>query len=1095
IEMSPELASASVIAGTITINGGSITQNSSYTATLNGGNIGIPAGSVIDTSGYLTFTARARSLAGIIDYTGSGGAQAFTGAPMAVPQTGSQALTSLTATMEYVASPMSLAEAAFRVDVATIVIRSMVFGQAEFYYPKANQATFAPPNGSIAASTAIAAFGHTTTLLPNTDVFVAGGFDCTGAACASFTAKNNAGIRSDLILLPSAVNFSATPGSLLTPRAFHTATLLPNDTILVAGGTNGPSLLASAEIFNPAAGTFSPANGPLRNTRDHHTATLLPNGRVLLAGGFTTNAASTASTNSAEIYYPDTKLFIPTSLMISSRSNHTATLMPDGNVIVVGGFGDNDIITGTAEIYYSTSGAWKPLASSTARKQHTATLLKDGRLMTAGGVNSGGVLNTVQAYTPTTNSWAALSPLPVALHSHTATLLFDGRVLVVGGNNGSGEVNASYIYDPGADSWVATAASPLSRPRFGHTATLLPDGSVMISGGSTVSGAVPTGIEVYRIDASSWVPTSNSFAGGARAFHTMTLAADGNVYAIGGSNGLIGGAGTSLFGPGEHRYFTNDADVYTKNAPPSIRRSTITSTSATPLPPGATLSVNGLQFRGGTEASGGGSGAANSSFSFPQMILQKIDGTGFAVDLTTEICKNTANQASLDTSLSVALPPVAARLPTGWYNARISANGVYSKAVFLQAGPDKPTLPPGVASGTAVGISSMLWTWSNIGGLVDGGYNIYQATSGIFLGTAPAVTNPFFFQTNLSPNTTCSILVAGFSITGDGPLAASSTHYPPSALPVNIAIASVTSSDLLLQWNANGNTPGTIYEVSMSTDYPSYASFNSIPVPFSLGLTNNFATIGQLQANTRYAFRVRAFNAAGLPSPYGVYASTLTRISVSVVSGNATALTSIRWQWSPSPGVLSYRVFNATTGAQIYETPPFTPPDEAPVTFLDVGLATNTARSIQVAAYTTAGLGPLSNAATVYTYAATPLPNSPPITNLSTGSFVIGWRADDGNPGGTQYKATIGMGAVIISTFYSTGYPYTLGVTGLLPSQNYTINLYALNGDGIASAALVIGSTDTLPLAPTTPVRVADTPNSISIAWTANGNPPNVIYQ
>ena len=131
--------------------------------------------------------------------------------------------------------------------------------------------------------------------------------------------------------------------------------------------------------------------------------------------------------------------------------------------------------------------------------------------------------------------------MPVALHSHSATLLFDGRVLVAGGNNGTGEVNASYIYDPATGLWTATAALPLSRPRFGHTATLLPDDTVMISGGMTRFGTIPSEIEVYRIDASSWVSTGGPFAGGARAFHTMTLAADGKVYAIGGGDGVIGG--------------------------------------------------------------------------------------------------------------------------------------------------------------------------------------------------------------------------------------------------------------------------------------------------------------------------------------------------------------------------------------------------------------------------------------------------------------------------------------------------------------------------------------------------------------------------
>ncbi|MBI4060936.1 MAG: hypothetical protein HY403_05840 [Elusimicrobia bacterium] len=865
IPMSPELTGigATVIAGTIALTGGTIIQASSYTATITGGTVTIPSGTAIDGNGDIVFVARAVDLTGTIEYKGTGAPQQFTGAPMTVPQGGSQANASLTGVMSYVASKVNLAGAQFAADVATVVIRGMVFGQAEFYNPAANQATFTPPGGSIGAGPAVAAFGHTATLLPNTDLFVAGGYDCSGASCASFAAKNSGAVRSDLTFLPSVRNFSATSGSLLQRRAYHTATLLPDNTILVAGGTNGPSVLPTAEIFNPASGAFAATRGSMRDARDLHTATLLPNGRVLVAGGYSTNATSTGSTNSAEIYYPDTKIFIPAAMMISSRSNHTATLLPDGNLMVFGGFGPGDVITATAEIYYSTSGAWKPLTSApAARALHAAALLKDGRLMVAGGVNSGGVLSSVHAYTPATNSWAALAPMPVALRSHTATLLFDGRVLVAGGNGGLGQVNASYIYDPKTDAWTATAAAPLTQPRFGHTATLLPDNTVMISGGATLS-EVPTGIEVYRVDSSSWVPTGGPFALGARAFHTMTLAADGKVYAIGGSDGLIGGAGTSLLSSAEQGYFTADADVYTKNAPPSIRRSTITATSATPFLPGGSLSVSGLGFRGGTEASGGGSGAANSSFSFPQMSLLRTDGGGFAVDLTSPIYKNSANLATLDTSLSVALPPVAAQLPTGWYNVRVGANGVYSHAQFLQAGPAKPALAPTNVAGLTLGVSSISWTWTGVAGI--DGYNVYNATSGIFLSSIPT-TSLTYVQTELAPSATASIMIAGYTLSGDGPLSASATAYTLSSLdislstlPLTLTVSAATLSNVILFWSTNAYTPaGTIYEVSQSSD-DFVASF-STPVPAGAALTSTFTTISHLTANTTYYFRVRAFS-------------------------------------------------------------------------------------------------------------------------------------------------------------------------------------------------------------------------------------------
>ncbi|HAZ08215.1 MAG TPA: hypothetical protein DCZ01_06785 [Elusimicrobia bacterium] len=994
IAMSPELSNTTVLAGTITITGGTIVQESSYTATLTGGVIGIPAGASIDDSGNLTFTPRILNLTGTIAYTGAGNGQTFTGAPMDVPQDGSTADASLTGTMRYVASGADLTGATFTVDIATVVIRQMVFGQAEYYNPQANQASFTPPNGESFADPSIETFGHTATLLPNTDILVAGGRDCVMPGCTSFSAKRIPPAflkRYDFTWLPRVSNFGAMSGSLNTARAFHTSTLLPDNTILVAGGTNGPNVLGTAEIYDIADGTFSLTNSPMRDVRDLHTATLLPNGRVLLAGGFTTNATSTGSTNSAEIYYPDTKVFIPTSVMISSRSNHTATLLPDGNAMVFGGFGPGDIITGAAEIYYSTSGAWKPLASSTARALHTATLLKDGRLMVAGGVNSSGVLSTVEAYTPATNLWTPLTSMPVALRSHSATLLFDGRVLVAGGNDGYGEVNASYIYDPVTDLWIATSAlPPLGQPRFGHTATLLPDDTVMISGGSTRLGQVPTATEVYRIDTSSWVATGGPFTGGARAYHTMTLAADGRIYAIGGSDGVIGGAGTSLYSSGEQGYFTSDADLYTKNAPPSIRRSTITSTSSISLLPGSSLSVNGLRFHGGTEASGGGSGPANSSYNFPHLILQQTDGTGFVVDLTSPIYKNAGNQATLDTSLTVTLPPVAAQLPTGWYHIRVGANGVYSEGTLVQAGPAKPASAPTGLTGTVLGISSISWTWSGPAG-VDG-YNVYRSSDGVFIGTAAAAS---FIETGLPPNTACGVLVAGYTITGDGPTAQSSALF------------------------------------------------------------------------------------------------TLARPEVSGVVGTAASATSIEWTWVDPGGTLSYNVYNSTTGQLIGNS--------NSNTFSDTGLGVNTNRAIKVAAVTVEGEGLLSESATVYTLANVPGPINPLVTGLSTGSFTLGWTSN-GNPFGTNYKVDIYSVDRTTIAFSTSTTDVLLGISGLNASELEFIDIYALNGDAIASATML----DVIGVAPSTYTRanppadlkvLGTTPFSVSVAWDNNSNPSNVPYQ
>jgi N-acetylneuraminic acid mutarotase len=140
------------------------------------------------------------------------------------------------------------------------------------------------------------------------------------------------------VLLASSSN--ATPftfgntGSLGTLRAQHTATLLPNGKVLVAGGIDSSfNPLASAELYDPATGTWT-ATGSLVTARYSHTATLLPNGKVLVSGGFN----SSVPLASAELYDPASGTWTATGSLSTARRIHTATLLPNGKVLVSGGF-------------------------------------------------------------------------------------------------------------------------------------------------------------------------------------------------------------------------------------------------------------------------------------------------------------------------------------------------------------------------------------------------------------------------------------------------------------------------------------------------------------------------------------------------------------------------------------------------------------------------------------------------------------------------------------------------------------------------------------------------------------------------------------
>ena len=138
---------------------------------------------------------------------------------------------------------------------------------------------------------------------------------------------------------------------MATARYDHTATLLPNGQVLVAGGFGG-NYLASAELYDPATGLWT-ATGSMAAARFCHTVTLLPNGQVLVAGGFNDASGALAS---AELYDPATGLWTATGSMATKRDGHTATLLPNGQVLVAGGY--NGVFLASAELYDPATGLW-----------------------------------------------------------------------------------------------------------------------------------------------------------------------------------------------------------------------------------------------------------------------------------------------------------------------------------------------------------------------------------------------------------------------------------------------------------------------------------------------------------------------------------------------------------------------------------------------------------------------------------------------------------------------------------------------------------------------------------------------------------------
>jgi hypothetical protein len=311
-------------------------------------------------------------------------------------------------------------------------------------------------------------------------------------------------------------------GSLINPRVYHTATLLPNGQVLIAGGLNGSNFV-EAEEFDPATGTFHAAGTV---TRALHTASTLPNGDVLLAGGVTTIGDKTwIPSASAEIFKTGSGVPQPTGSMTTPRIFHTATALQDGRVLIAGGLIPNDRATETAEVYDLESGTFSPAGNmSVARFGHTATLLQDGRVLIAGW-------GSADLYDPATNSFTAISNAPASRFLPTATLLPDGKVLIAGGESYYDEafMGPAELYDPATGKFTATGSMIL--PRFSHTATLLSDGTVLIAGGLDADENGTATAEIYEPSTGVFKPAPSMKT--ALAGHTATLLPDGSVLIAG----------------------------------------------------------------------------------------------------------------------------------------------------------------------------------------------------------------------------------------------------------------------------------------------------------------------------------------------------------------------------------------------------------------------------------------------------------------------------------------------------------------------------------------------------------------------------------
>ena len=955
------------------------------------------------------------------------------------------------------------------------VINAMSYGDDEEYSPGGAAGSqgwaYAPNGGHLLGQS----FGQTSTLDSRGSVHLVGGMTYQQLAVPSWRALSWSPLNT----------FNAVPNSMSTSRQLHTATTLPSGKILIAGGSNGSSILTTSELLtpgdqtagNPTAPAFTPT-GPMKTARQLHTATLLLNGRVLAAGGASANAASTGPVASAEIYYPDTGLWIPTSSMSYTRQYHTATILPDGNVLALGGYGKSiacpacaPAYLASAEIYYSTSGVWQTLPNPmpTMRANHTATLLQDGRVLVVGGEDASHVLNTYAFYDWQSGLWTS-GVLPASVRHHSATLLQDGEVLVSGGDDGNWEQGYSWLYNP-AGGWTPTATT-LPIPVQSHTATLLPNGSVLVAGGAVLqSGGTPKMTTQIFSPMFGWALWGGGF-NTARAYHTMTMAQDGTLYALGGYNG------TSVLASAEsHGWFSTDLDSHSQGYPPSPRRPLISAVDEPVLIPGKAFTVTGSRFHGQTEASGGGAGAANSDYRHPRLILQAMDGSagtasqgnsGYILNLSTYIYQNANNLWSKsDSSLTVTLP---ATLPYGWYRLYAGANDQVSESYLVQAGPPKPAVGVSAVTPTVLGSNSIRYCWPNPSTSDFDGFNIYAAAASgavwVSTVTKSAFSPTCYTMTGLVPGSPQQAYVSPYDISGDYlPLTPSATSYTAGVPPVaNLSGLGASPSSVRWTWNNIAGLGFRVYCGTCAVDPVTLKPplLATVAVNLSTAVYTTVWLDTGLATNTSRSVKVSAYNTTTLDEGAMSLATAWTLAAAPGLSSHipnpdnvTTNSMTVYWDPQSNPAGTSY---------QIRLNPPAAGPYTTVSTYTVVtGLSPGQVYTISALSFNGAPTPVANPAVPPYVPLGSSATLANPATNLAvTGttpaSISLSWSTN-GNSTGTVYQlnyTTVAVTDVNDPNFYlsyattTTASPFT--ITNLWASLTYSVRVRSVSPRGVPTA-------------------------------------------
>jgi hypothetical protein len=283
------------------------------------------------------------------------------------------------------------------------------------------------------------------------------------------------------------------------------------------------------------------------HTRFSHTATLLEDGRVLLAGGY---GPGSTTLSAAEIFDPATRTFMTAGSMSVPRSDHVAVRLNDGRVLIMGGLGPNWTFLASAEIYDPATGTFTPTGNmSVPRESHVGVLLNDGTVLVVGGHKgrrSDMVIHTsAEVYDPARGIFTPAGDMAVRRHKHDAVLVSDGRVLVTGGSDerdDRGVYQSTELYDPLSRTFSPGPRLRLGRFKHARSSIPLPDGRVLLAGGGPQAEVFDQVEGGFRV-----IPGDVRMAG---QFSASALLNDGQVLITGGyGNNISPTASAWMFRP------------------------------------------------------------------------------------------------------------------------------------------------------------------------------------------------------------------------------------------------------------------------------------------------------------------------------------------------------------------------------------------------------------------------------------------------------------------------------------------------------------------------------------------------------------------